>query len=111
MGSFVTHCGWNSTLEGVAAGVLMLTWPMGVDQFADAKLLVDQLGVGIRVCEGGPTSLPNPVELARLLVESLIGNGPRGVKVEELSRAATKAVKEGSSIRDLNIFIKCLCEI
>ena len=40
MGSFVTHCGWNSTLEGVTAGVMMLTWPMGADQYTDAKLLL-----------------------------------------------------------------------
>lgn len=41
----MTHCGWNSVLEGVAAGVLMLTWPLGADQYIDANLLVDQLGL------------------------------------------------------------------
>ncbi|PWA58678.1 UDP-glucuronosyl/UDP-glucosyltransferase [Artemisia annua] len=111
VGSFVTHCGWNSTLEGVAAGVMMLTWPMGADQYADAKLLVDQLGVGKRVCEGGPEGVPNSVELARLLDESLSSDSAERVKVKELSRAASKAVKEGTSIRDLNMFVKCLSEL
>nr|GEX04016.1 UDP-glycosyltransferase 89B1-like [Tanacetum cinerariifolium] len=85
VGSFVTHCGWNSTLEGVAAGVMMLTWPMGADQYADAKLLVDQLGVGKRVCEGGPQGVPNSVELARVLDETLSGDIAERVKVRELS--------------------------
>ncbi|KVH99304.1 UDP-glucuronosyl/UDP-glucosyltransferase [Cynara cardunculus var. scolymus] len=91
VGSFVTHCGWNSILEAVAAGVMMLTWPMGADQYANAKLLVDQLGIGKRVCEGGPESVPDSVELARLLDESLSGDRPERVKVNELSQAAIKA--------------------
>ncbi|KAI3504721.1 hypothetical protein L1887_26398 [Cichorium endivia] len=111
VGLFVTHCGWNSTLEGVAAGVMMLTWPMGADQYTDEKLLVDELGVGKRVCEGRPNNVPDSVELARLLDESLSGNVPERVKVKELSQAASKAVKEGTSIRDLNTFVKLLSEL
>nr|GEV95011.1 UDP-glycosyltransferase 89B2-like [Tanacetum cinerariifolium] len=103
--------GFEDRVAGVAAGVLMLTWPMGVDQYANAKLLVDELGVGIRVCEAGPISIPDPVDLARLLKESLTGNETHRALVKELSRAAGKAVKEGSSIRDLNMFIKCVGEI
>lgn len=106
--SFVTHCGWNSTLEGVTAGVMMLTWPRGADQFANAKLLVDELGVGKRVCDGGPESVPDTIELAQLLKESLSSDRPERVKVKEVSRAAIKAVKEGTSIRDLDSFIKLL---
>ncbi|GKC34446.1 UDP-glycosyltransferase 89B2-like protein [Tanacetum coccineum] len=29
VGSFLNSCGWNSILEGVKAGVMMLAWPMG----------------------------------------------------------------------------------
>ncbi|KAL4566442.1 hypothetical protein LXL04_030557 [Taraxacum kok-saghyz] len=106
--SFVTHCGWNSTLEGITSGVMMLTWPMGADQYADEKLLVDELGVGKRVCEGRSDSVPDSVELARLLDESLSGYIAERVKVKEMSQAAKKAVKEGSSIRDLNTFMELL---
>uniref|UniRef100_A0A0E0LAG1 UDP-glycosyltransferases domain-containing protein n=1 Tax=Oryza punctata TaxID=4537 RepID=A0A0E0LAG1_ORYPU len=42
VGWFVTHSGWNSILDAVAAGVTMLTWPIGADQFMNARLLVDE---------------------------------------------------------------------
>jgi hypothetical protein len=32
VGAFMTHCGWNSSLESIAAGVPMLAWPMMAEQ-------------------------------------------------------------------------------
>ncbi|KAK9080377.1 hypothetical protein SSX86_000135 [Deinandra increscens subsp. villosa] len=111
VGSFVTHCGWNSILEGIASGVMFLTWPMIADQFANAALLVDQLDIGKRVCEGGPEIVPDSVKLARLLDESLSGDRPERVKIKELNHTATKSVKKGTSTRDLDTFVKLLSEI
>ncbi|XP_038888672.1 scopoletin glucosyltransferase-like [Benincasa hispida] len=49
VGGFVTHCGWNSTLEGVAAGVPMVTWPVGAEQFYNEKLVTEVLKIGVAV--------------------------------------------------------------
>ncbi|GJM90449.1 hypothetical protein PR202_ga06730 [Eleusine coracana subsp. coracana] len=46
---FLTHCGWNSTLETLAAGVPVVAFPQWGDQCTDAKFLVDQLRVGVRL--------------------------------------------------------------
>jgi UDP:flavonoid glycosyltransferase YjiC (YdhE family) len=58
VGWFVTHCGWNSVLEVVAAGVPMLAWPMSTDQFVNARLLVDEAGVAVHASTGGRQRRP-----------------------------------------------------
>ena len=46
---FLSHCGWNSVLESVTAGVPLAVWPMGFEQPINAKLVVDELRVAVRV--------------------------------------------------------------
>uniref|UniRef100_A0A804KJE5 Glycosyltransferase n=1 Tax=Musa acuminata subsp. malaccensis TaxID=214687 RepID=A0A804KJE5_MUSAM len=97
VGSFVTHCGWNSVLEAVAAGVALLTWPMGADQFSNARLLEEEVGTGVKACKGGD-AVPDPDELARVVAESVGEAGrARREKARELARRAAAAVEVGGS--------------
>ncbi|KAL4181203.1 hypothetical protein AMTRI_Chr12g236020 [Amborella trichopoda] len=67
---FLTHCGWNSTLETVAAGVPVITFPQWTDQPTNAMFLVDVLRVGVQlktdpafvddIMENGPIHEPKP---------------------------------------------------
>ncbi|CAN0876980.1 UDP-glycosyltransferase 89B2 [Linum grandiflorum] len=114
VGAFLTHCGWNSTMEGLMAGVVMLTWPMGADQFTNAQLLVDQLRVGIRVGEGTEV-IPDEEELGRVLEEAVAKGGMSSSlslereRAEEMMTAARDAVVEGgSSFKDLDEFVEKL---
>ncbi|KAL8199415.1 hypothetical protein R6Q57_012983 [Mikania cordata] len=38
---FISHCGWNSTMEGVSNGVPFLCWPYFADQFFNKTYICD----------------------------------------------------------------------
>ncbi|XP_065861991.1 UDP-glycosyltransferase 83A1-like [Euphorbia lathyris] len=47
VGCFLSHCGWNSTMEGVANGVSFLCWPYFADQFLNETYICDAWKVGL----------------------------------------------------------------
>ncbi|KAF7124318.1 hypothetical protein RHSIM_Rhsim12G0070100 [Rhododendron simsii] len=111
VGGFLSHCGWNSLLEGVVAGVMILAWPMEADQFVDARLLVEDMGAAVRVCEGAD-SVPDSVELARTIAESMSENTAQKVKAKELNDKAIEAVKVGgSSWKELEALVRELAQL
>ncbi|XP_010227319.2 UDP-glycosyltransferase 89B1, partial [Brachypodium distachyon] len=101
VGWFMTHCGWNSVLEAVAAGVPMLAWPMTADQFVNARLLVDEARVAVRACAGGVGVAPDARELAAMLAGAVgEGGGGARARARELAKEAASATMEGGSSRD-----------
>ncbi|PKI43934.1 hypothetical protein CRG98_035768 [Punica granatum] len=67
--------------------------------------------VGIRVGEG-TMNIPEAVELARILTDSVNGARPERVRAKEISIAALSAMKpEGSSDHDLDDFVKRISEV
>lgn len=108
VGGFMTHCGWNSTLESVSLGVPMITWPHFAEQFLNEKLIVEVLRIGIAVGVKVPTAWT--VETSNVLVKqddvekavrTLFDHGKeadeRRKRVGELRDKAREAVEEGGS--------------
>ncbi|PKA52985.1 UDP-glycosyltransferase 89B1 [Apostasia shenzhenica] len=116
--AFVTHCGWNSVLEGLAAGVVLLAWPMVADQFVNARLLVEEAGVAVMACAGGPEAVPEAVpeaaELGRVIAESLEEGKWAEVRARaaEMRKLASEAVGNGgSSFVDMQEMIKMITNL
>ncbi|KOM42965.1 hypothetical protein LR48_Vigan05g056900 [Vigna angularis] len=49
VGGFVSHCGWNSVLEGVVAGVPMVAWPLYAEQHVNREVMVGEMKVAVGV--------------------------------------------------------------
>uniref|UniRef100_A0A0D9WRQ2 Glycosyltransferase n=1 Tax=Leersia perrieri TaxID=77586 RepID=A0A0D9WRQ2_9ORYZ len=108
VGCFVTHCGWNSVLESVAAGVPMVSVPQMSDQRMNARLVERDWRVGVRAeLDDG---VLRAAELRRR-VDEVMGEGEAAAEVRRTAAAWKRAVEEalgkgGSSDRNLMAFVE-----
>ncbi|CAN6979388.1 unnamed protein product [Brassica oleracea var. botrytis] len=49
VGSFVSHCGWNSIVESLWFGVPTVTWPMYAEQQLNAFMMVKELKLAVEM--------------------------------------------------------------
>uniref|UniRef100_A0ACD5UTH9 Uncharacterized protein n=1 Tax=Avena sativa TaxID=4498 RepID=A0ACD5UTH9_AVESA len=49
VGCYLTHCGWNSTVEAVRHGVRLLCCPVSGDQFINCAYITSVWGIGIKL--------------------------------------------------------------
>ncbi|XP_052178687.1 UDP-glycosyltransferase 82A1 [Diospyros lotus] len=49
VGCYLTHCGWNSTMEAVQCRKPLLCWPVAGDQFLNCAYIVKEWGIGVRL--------------------------------------------------------------
>ncbi|KAF3339843.1 UDP-glycosyltransferase 92A1-like protein [Carex littledalei] len=110
-GAFLSHCGWNSTLESSTYGVPIIAWPLSADQFYNSKML-EELGLGMELARGVVTDLKR--DWVQEVVETVMGENEKAkemkMKAREIKEVMDKAWNEegedGTSRKGLNDFFE-----
>ncbi|KAL8118134.1 hypothetical protein AgCh_015876 [Apium graveolens] len=92
---FFSHCGWNSTMEGLTHGVPFLCWPYMWDQFYNKNYIRDMWKVGLSL-EHDEDGMISRHEI-KTKIDNLLTN--HGIKTNalKLMEDAKKSVTEGGS--------------
>nr|KYP34881.1 Cytokinin-O-glucosyltransferase 2 [Cajanus cajan] len=106
VGAFLTHCGWNSTLESISAGVPMICWPFFADQQTNCKYICTNWGIGMEI------NYDVKREEISMLVKEMVKGG-KGMEMKqkclEWKKKAIKATDIGGS--SCNNFYKLIREV
>ncbi|XVF71113.1 hypothetical protein PTKIN_Ptkin12aG0009300 [Pterospermum kingtungense] len=105
IGGFVSHCGWNSTLESIWFGVPIATWPLFAEQQMNAFELVTELELAVEIKMDYKRERLGNEEIEIVKAEKI----ERGIrclmkqdsnvrkKIKEMSEKSRKALIDGGS--------------
>ncbi|XP_027351425.1 UDP-glycosyltransferase 83A1-like [Abrus precatorius] len=100
---FLSHCGWNSTMEGTTSGVPFLCWPYFADQFVNETYICDIWKVGLTLDRNAGIITHQEITCK---IKKLLHDEKVKARALELKELAMNSVKEGgSSHKNLNNFI------
>nr|BCO07622.1 UDP-glucose:anthocyanin 5-O-glucosyltransferase [Cyclamen purpurascens] len=106
IGCFVSHCGWNSSLESLVCGVPLVCFPIWTDQSTNAKLIEDIWRVGLRVTKN-ENGIVEGNEIKTCL-DIVMGEKKEylNINAQKWKKLAIEAAKEhGSSYSNLRDFV------
>ncbi|KAI5433221.1 hypothetical protein KIW84_020485, partial [Lathyrus oleraceus] len=100
-GGFVSHCGWNSTLESIYFGVPIAAWPLYAEQQVNAFELVCELKLGVEIAldyrvqfNGEHNYVVTAEKIERGIKSVLSEDGELRKKVKEMSEKSRKTLSE-----------------
>ncbi|XP_066397753.1 myricetin 3-O-rhamnoside 1,2-glucosyltransferase UGT709G2-like [Miscanthus floridulus] len=106
VGCFLTHAGWNSTMEGIVGGLPMVCWPFFADQQINSRFVaaVWRNGLDMKdVCD-------------RVTVESMVREAMQCTEMRRSAQALTEQVRRdiaegGSSATEFQQLLRFIKEL
>ncbi|MCO5557547.1 hypothetical protein L7F22_011113 [Adiantum nelumboides] len=110
IGGFLTHGGWNSTLEALCKGMPMLYYPMFADQGMNGKWVEEVLHAGKLLKRSGDGGIVSREEVERMVREVITPTSPLRATASRMKEVASHAALDpaGSSSKNLYAFVETL---
>ncbi|ESQ50585.1 hypothetical protein EUTSA_v10022671mg [Eutrema salsugineum] len=101
IGGFLSHCGWSSVLESLTKGVPIVAWPLYAEQWMNATLLTEEIGVAVRTSVLPAKKVIGREEVASLVRKIVAEEDEEGRKIrakaEEVRVSSEQAWAQGGS--------------
>jgi UDP:flavonoid glycosyltransferase YjiC (YdhE family) len=91
IGVFLTHCGWNSTIESICGGVPVICWPFFADQQINCRYACTTWGIGMEVNH----------DVKRGEIEELVNEVMEGDKGKAMRRKAQEWKKKAVEVTNI----------
>ncbi|KAK7394422.1 hypothetical protein VNO78_14950 [Psophocarpus tetragonolobus] len=101
---FISHCGWNSTLEGICAGVPFLCWPCTTDQYLNKLYICNVWKIGLEL-DKDENGIISRREIKKKMNQLLIDEDIKARCLKLKETIINNIAEDGQSMKNVKFFM------